>query len=564
MKNLRNILAIICFALISTLSVTPVQAEGTSTVEYSVTDSQFGYWLKSTLYTLSSSSERSTTASSGPIFCSNWDDPLCAGATQLLADLIQTPCIDLQDRGCIEGVEVASGQGELEKLTLVGEATETSIPSKSFPLASSSGGSLFIPRGGGISLWRSNKADSDGRYRTYMAHLLSRYSYYCGDLKNVPSLAPVKSGSNTCATGTFDFKGSIIPVTIAPTTSGKPSCEFFTFQNSCVFAENFSGNEKVAVTLRQDKSLTGWLFGRMQNAEFSVAPIDSQFNRIRISGQPTFVPPLKATVPKSEITRYPKLERYLKTVFNGSDRYEGEMNYNTKGPDGNWLTYPDFLASGFTRMLSQLYNRWALFDAFEESLKPIQLTATNNGVYAAPATNSILWNFASAMYESADLSPCSADKTKLHGLVVTNAPVYETGPPKFRAGVLDYRVAGVHNNVDGSEFKGEYTFVVRSDTARCFYGFSQAPIEARVTVVSSDGSEQIATVVVSERDNFLKLDARGFTFSSPTIKIKLTQPVPITKPVTKKKISCIKGKVVKVVTGINPKCPSGFRVRTTQ
>ena len=565
MKKLRGALLVITLALSLSFALPTAHAEVVPTVEYSVTDSQFGYWLKSTLYSLSS--ERNGVKSSGITYCTGWDDPNCAGSKQSLADLIETPCSGPQDRGCIEGVEVSQANGELEKLTLLGEATGAAIPSKSFDLASAGGGKLLIPRGGGISLWRSNLAASDGSYRMYMAHLLARYSYYCGDLRNVPSLTAIKVVGDTCATGTFDFKGSIIPVSLKAKPSGATTCDFFAYQDSCVIAENFGGSERVAVTIRQDKSLTGWLFGRMQNAEFSVTPIDSQFNLIRVGGQPTFVPPLKASLPKSEIAKYPRLERYLKTVFNGSDKFDGQMNYNIKGPDGNWLTYPDFLQVANTKMLSQLYNRWALFDAFEELFKPIQLTAQNNGVYAAPAVNSVLWNFASAAYESADSNPCSADKSKLHGLVVTNAPVYETGPPKFRDGVLDYRVAGVHNNVDGSEFKGEYTFIVRSDTARCYYGFSQAPIEARVTVVSSNGAEQIATVVVSEKDNFLKLDARGFTFSSPTIKIKLSQPVPITKLPTKariSKITCVKGKSVKVISGVNPKCPTGYKVRTSR
>jgi hypothetical protein len=541
-------------------AVPPTYAESEPIVEYAITDSQFGFWLNSSVTAFTDLSATSST----PIKCQSWNDPVCTSSPQILADLIQTPCLESADRGCIERVEVARGAKDRENLALLGEGDGSKIAGTTFTLSDGSGGKITIPRGGGISLWRSNERDSAGNYRVYMAHLLARYSYYCGNLRNVPNLTPIAISGKTCATGTFDFKGSVIPVSLKPKVV---YCDFFTFENSCVIAENFTGNEEVSVTIRQDKALTGWLFGRMQNAQFLISPLDDQFNKIRITGESTFVPPLKASLAKKDISKYPKLERYLKTVFNGSDKFEGRFNYNFKNQDGTWSTYDDFLKIPETKMLSQIYNRWDLFTAFEELLKPLQLTAVNNGIYAAPATNSIVWNFSSAIYESADSSPCSADRTKLHGLVVTNAPLYETGPPKFESGVLNYRVAGIHNNLDGSEFKGEYNFVVRSDTARCYYGFSNAPIEARVTVVSNDGTEQIATVVVSERENLLQLSARGFTFSSPTIKVKLSQPVPITKVPAKTKITkitCVRGKSVKVVSGVNPKCPSGFKIRTSR
>jgi hypothetical protein len=70
----------------------------------------------------------------------------------------------------------------------------------------------------------------------------------------------------------------------------------------------------------------------------------------------------------------------------------------------------------------------------------------------------------------------------------------------------------------------------------------------------------------------LHLGAYGFTFSSPTLRVKLSQaaavptPTPsatpaVTKPLAAKKtsINCVKGKTTKKVTAVNPKCPSGYR-----
>jgi hypothetical protein len=78
----------------------------------------------------------------------------------------------------------------------------------------------------------------------------------------------------------------------------------------------------------------------------------------------------------------------------------------------------------------------------------------------------------------------------------------------------------------------------------------------------------VATVLVSERDGFIKLQADNFTFSSPTIKVKFSQesvaPAAIPAKVEPKKsssITCIKGKTSKKITGLNPKCPAGYKKR---
>jgi hypothetical protein len=117
---------------------------------------------------------------------------------------------------------------------------------------------------------------------------------------------------------------------------------------------------------------------------------------------------------------------------------------------------------------------------------------------------------------------------------------------------------------------------MRSDIARCVYGFSKAPIKAELSIVSADGSPQIATTVLGEKNGWVFLSAANFEFSAPIIKAKLSQevvveptpaptatatPTPTKKPVPPKKISitCTKGKTVKKVTAIKPKCPAGYK-----
>jgi hypothetical protein len=167
----------------------------------------------------------------------------------------------------------------------------------------------------------------------------------------------------------------------------------------------------------------------------------------------------------------------------------------------------------------------------------------------------------------------------LAGFVTTNSTTYTATPPIYneQTGTLDYKVASPHLLPDGKVFQGKYNLYIDSKVARCIYKFSSAPISASVSITSSDGGQQsVATTVVKETSGWLHLSAAGFTFSSPTLKVKLTQdanavaPAPTpsaepapqisTAPVMKKStITCVKGKAIKKVSAVSPKCPAGFK-----
>ena len=149
---------------------------------------------------------------------------------------------------------------------------------------------------------------------------------------------------------------------------------------------------------------------------------------------------------------------------------------------------------------------------------------------------------------------------------------------------MNYKVASPHFDKNNQENIGTYNLSIRSDVARCLYGYSNAPISATISVVSTTGEEQIAVTSVSEKDNWLRLSASGFKFSSPVLKVKITQdsqlttsnsnknslmpasPKPITNSakalprtnVVQKQITCKKGKSLKKVTGSQPDCPRGY------
>jgi hypothetical protein len=166
------------------------------------------------------------------------------------------------------------------------------------------------------------------------------------------------------------------------------------------------------------------------------------------------------------------------------------------------------------------------------------------------------WNF-STLAGGGENNSCFTDKSRVVGVVTTSATAMEPATPEFKNGLLTYKVAGLHYAPDGKTLnEGSYDLVMRSDVARCLYGFSKAPISATVSVVGEGGENKVATTVVSEKDGWLKLAAYGFTFSSPTISVKLSQAK---APAKKTTISCVKGKLTKKVTAVGPKCPAGYK-----
>ena len=124
---------------------------------------------------------------------------------------------------------------------------------------------------------------------------------------------------------------------------------------------------------------------------------------------------------------------------------------------------------------------------------------------------------------------------------------------------------------------------MNSEVARCIYGFSNAPISAKIEIASDDGSSSVATTTLNQKDGWLRLSANGFHYSIPQIKIKLTQekvvvaePAPSATPVASvvpvasvapvapvvrvlKTIKCMKGITVKKVTATKPTCPKGYK-----
>jgi hypothetical protein len=133
------------------------------------------------------------------------------------------------------------------------------------------------------------------------------------------------------------------------------------------------------------------------------------------------------------------------------------------------------------------------------------------------------WQF-NSISNNQQQAACYANQKGLVGLVTTNAMAYDQAAPEFKNGSLNYSVAGLHLLPDGSKAIGKYDLLIRSDVARCLYGFTNAPVSAKISVLTAEGENIVASTLISEVDGWLKLAAYGFTFSEKNISVRIIQP----------------------------------------
>ena len=134
--------------------------------------------------------------------------------------------------------------------------------------------------------------------------------------------------------------------------------------------------------------------------------------------------------------------------------------------------------------------------------------------------------------------------------------------PSFdTSGGLQLNVSNSHYDTDGkTPFEGRYNGTIPLAMASCLWGdnlSSKSQFAAEV-IESSTGEKKAATTAVSVNSLALRIDAYGFTFSSPTIRVKYIASASAVSP-KKMTITCKKGKVVRKVTSLKPRCPVGFK-----
>jgi len=300
----------------------------------------------------------------------------------------------------------------------------------------------------------------------------------------------------------------------------------------CALRQSFPAGYRFKISAILGDSPTGWFHGRFYDPQISLNS-ENGVTKLSIDASPVKVPVVGTYIKQSAMT--PEMKAYY-AVHNGMGAF-GRLS-----PNGisNLISSPE-------PSDPYVFTEFALWSNFFKD--------------KASATQSE-WSFRTLDLQGQNTS-CFNDKTKLVGVVSTNAMIYSGGAPAFNQaeGSLDYKVGSPHFASNGDVFKGTYDLSLRSDVARCLYNFSSAPVKATISITNETGDANVATTVVSEdkATGWLHMSASNFTFSNPTVKIKLTQDAPVKAalPVKTKSITCIKGKLTKVVSTAT--CPAGYK-----
>lgn len=349
-------------------------------------------------------------------------------------------------------------------------------------------------------------------------------------------------------------QGSSVPLRFLPKTQDgwdKSGDCFATQLDLCLVQYDFASDVVIQLKIRLSKELGGWFKGRMTDPIIDVESLDAKNNLITVTAKPTEVAQVAHAIDQDKLNAQEQslLARY---AWGGTKEARRSVGTAATGEGDR------------------------VFEFMDRAREIFQDRAAGTTTF---------WNFGTINAGSG--SQCLKDTSKVLGIVTTNAMGYQGTSPAFDQYTLAYRVVGPHFMPDGvTEVRGTYDLIMRSEVARCLYGFTNAPISATISITSGSNESTIATTKISEENGWLKLGAYNFTFSTPTLKVKLTQaqiaPEKIESPkiqpneqekisttsqgvrpavaVQKKKIiKCAKGNLIKRVSGISPKCPTGFK-----
>lgn len=306
-------------------------------------------------------------------------------------------------------------------------------------------------------------------------------------------------------------------------------------QTQCAMPHPLPLDATFSLTANFDAKVQGWLHGRFSDASATLKVLPDGGTKIQVNGKPVTVPMIGKYVKRSELS--PDL-----------------VDYYTAAPKplGGVGTCKDFDDKPNCLRQQLSYGEGAMREFL------LWLPVMADKAIAAPTQ----WSVRAIPRQFAtNGAACYTDNPSVSGIVTTNATSYIGLPPTFNSvtQTLDYKVAAPHYLPDGKEFLGTYDLLIDSKVARCIYGFTDAPIQASVSIVSAEGVEKAITTTVRENRGWLELSVKGFTFSNPVLRVKLTQEKPLIQALKSvpKSIICVKGKLTKKVTTKN--CPQGYR-----
>ena len=473
--------------------------------------------------------------------CKAATDEPCNSSDNLFFETPMSPCSTLILRDCIISLSGRVGEGALINATLVETVTST-FPTlgtdglKKYATPFSGNPTRGIPDSGFASIWKIPGMIHPGGDEYLLIPKLN------GQFQDVKGTKPANLDVGLFAVSRVSISGQLLE-----------KC-FFTTKTDCFLRWSHPKDSTFSVSLKTGAKIIGWFHGRLTAPEISSEKLSDGQTQISIQGATITVPTLAVWEKNSDLPV--RLDQIIEEEFvQRGNQFAGTAYFGGDAKVRSQQAVMDERNPSFDTKFFERYMLW--------------VEVAKDKAYASVST----WSFRT-MQDYQDYAKCIGD-SGVAGMVTTNSNAYIAGPPKFQDGDLAYRVASPHYDSKGLIQIGTYDLAIRSDIARCIYGFTSAPIQASLSVVYADGEAKKATTFVSEKNNWLRLSAKGFTYSSPTVKVRLTQekvvlaPTPVStptpsavaKPAAAKKtsITCVKGKTIKKIIAVNPLCPKGYK-----
>ena len=429
-----------------------------------------------------------TQAMGAKLYCKNLQDSACAKTTNFSVFAILQPCKSESDLYCISDVYAKTSAGKVsgkfqENLPAVG------------PTDFIGDSSLGLPTGGPPSIWQIPGVKNSAGADTYTLFVSTRGKGTRSSASSQPTFQfneyTVAMYATSMKNGTYQLvtaEGSGLDAIVGGGCATNS-------ESKCALRESFPmDGTSFGVTIRFPKAPSNWFYGRLSKPTFSLNKSASGNSvLLDVSGEPVAVPVLYGKSPWSALPA--NLQKYYQGGFPSVGKIYGISDPN------QWDA--THLASSRD------------FDVLKEWLPLVKDTAV------ALTTQ---WYF-KASNEGSD-PRFNSTSDQVDGIVTSNATAYVPGPPTFNQQTqsLEYQVGAPHLTPSGATFRGSYDLTIRADAARAIYGFAKnVPVKATVSIVSENGQEIAAQEQVGEKDGWFFLRAENFTFSSPKLRVKLTQ-----------------------------------------
>ncbi len=478
--------------------------------------------------------------------CSNVGDALCQSASHIGFNAILGPCESEAQLDCVEGLTATkngtASQGSFSYFyPEQGDAQFTGSISRK------------IPNGLATSIWNLPTAPHQfgDEYMVLASVAGSAPNSEAARISGLTlRIIPVSFMENAIG----DAQGIVVDTLLRREDSNgniwrswaTPAIDFGQFRcvawevdGSCALQQPFPEDTNFTLKVRLALTPKAWMHGRMTNPVIDLDDLGNGASRVSVSASPIKVPTVFGggfwdDLPSEIQNAYKRGGTYCQPYCGGRINWGSQEVPSDPYLLNSW-SYPES-------------NKDSSFDELRLWLPVVGDTAV--------ATPSVWSARTLGLDEMVDADTCFLSGAGIKGIVTSNATVYGDGPPVFNnaEGTLNYKVAAPHFNPDGTEFKGTYDITMTSAVARCVYQLGDAPINVSVRVVDENGIQTGATTTATESDGWLKISVKDFTFSSPTIKLRITQKKGFKKPKAPQKVVCLKGGKKKAATG---KCPPG-------